>query len=44
MHDKRTVNEITASVEKNGHKFTSLVDAIVSSDAFLKRQAKRGDE
>ena len=35
-----TVKEICQSVEKNNYHFSSVVDAIVQSDAFLKRRAK----
>ncbi|HEV8290528.1 MAG TPA: DUF1592 domain-containing protein, partial [Tepidisphaeraceae bacterium] len=39
-YDRCTVKEICQSVEKNNYRFSSVVDAIVQSDAFLKRRAK----
>jgi hypothetical protein len=39
-YDRCTVKEICLSVEKNNYRFSSVVDAIVQSDAFLKRRGK----
>jgi hypothetical protein len=39
-YDRCTVKEICQSVEKNNYKFSSVVDGIVQSDAFLKRRAR----
>jgi len=42
--DRSTLSEIAAKSEAGGNKFSSLIQAIVDSDAFLKRRDKRGDE
>jgi hypothetical protein len=42
--DRCTVKEISAAVAKDGYRFSSLVNAIVESDAFQKRRAKRPGE
>lgn len=42
--DRSTLNEIVQKCEAGGNKFSSLILAIVDSDAFLKRRDKRGDE
>jgi len=39
-YDRCTVKEICQTIEKNNYHFSSVVDAIVQSDAFLKRRAK----
>ena len=39
-YDRCTVKEICKTVEKNNYRFSSVVDGIVQSDAFLKRRAK----
>ena len=39
-YDRCTVKEICLSIEKNNYRFSSVVDAIVQSDAFLKRRGK----
>jgi hypothetical protein len=39
-YDRCTLKEISESVERNEYKFSSLIDAIVMSDAFLKRRGK----
>ena len=36
--DKRTVNDIVSTTQKNGDKFSALIKAIVHSDAFQKRR------
>jgi hypothetical protein len=43
-YDRRTVKEISDAVAKENYRFSALVDGIVSSDAFLKRRAKRPGE
>jgi hypothetical protein len=40
-YDRPMVKEIAAAVAKDGYRFSTLVDQIVSSDAFQKRRAKR---
>jgi hypothetical protein len=42
--DRPVLNEIVGKSEKEGYKFSSVVFAIVESDAFLKRRDKRTDE
>ncbi|APZ96244.1 DUF1592 domain-containing protein [Fuerstiella marisgermanici] len=39
-YDRCVVNDVVASLEENDHRFSSLVTAIVQSDAFRKREAK----
>jgi hypothetical protein len=39
-YDRCTLKEISESVERNEYKFSALIDAIVTSDAFLKRRGK----
>jgi hypothetical protein len=43
-YDRCTVKEIAAVVAKDGYRFSTLVNEIVSSDAFQKRRAKRVGE
>jgi hypothetical protein len=43
-YDRPTLDEIVSKAETGGYKFSSVVTAIVESDAFLKRRDKRGDE
>ena len=43
-YDRCTVRDICQSVETDGYRFGTLVTSIVTSDAFQKRRAKRGDE
>ena len=44
-YDRRTTDAIAAAMKRNGHKFSVLIDEIVRSDAFQKRNGrkKRGD-
>jgi mono/diheme cytochrome c family protein len=44
LHDRCTVRDIAAAVEKDGYKFSTLLEQVVMSDAFQKRRAKRPDE
>lgn len=41
--DKCTVDDIWGATEKGEYRFAAMVDAIVGSDAFGKRRAKRAD-
>ena len=41
FYDKCALDDITSEVEKNGHRFSTLVLAVVKSDPFQKRRAKR---
>ena len=43
-YDRPTLNEIVLAAGANEFKFSSVVLAIVESDAFLKRREKKGDE
>ena len=43
-YDRPTLNEIVLTSGANEFKFSSVVLAIVESDAFLKRREKKGDE
>lgn len=38
--DRCTIKEIGEKLDKNGHKFSTLVSEIVKSDAFMKRKSK----
>jgi hypothetical protein len=38
--DRCTVNDIAKAVAQNDYKFSSLILAVVKSDAFCKRKAK----
>jgi hypothetical protein len=40
-YDRPAVKEIAAAVAKDGYHFSTLIDQVVSSDAFQKRRAKR---
>ena len=44
LHDRCTVKDIAAAVERDGYKFSTLLTQIVASDAFQKRRAKRAGE
>ena len=37
-YDKRAIDLIVEQLKANDHRFSSLIDAIVTSDPFLKRQ------
>ena len=39
-YDYPTIKEIATSAEQNGYRFSTLVNGIVHSDAFLKRRGK----
>jgi hypothetical protein len=41
FYDKCALDDIASEVEKNGHRFSTLVLAVVKSDPFQKRRAKR---
>ncbi len=43
-YDRPTLNDIVSKSAQSGYKFSSVVLAIVESDAFLKRREKKGDE
>ncbi len=44
-YDKRTVDSILSTMQKNDDKFSALIKAIVHSDAFLKRRGvEPGDQ
>ena len=43
-YDHCTVKDITATIEKNDYRFSSLILGIVKSEAFQKRRSKRADE
>jgi hypothetical protein len=44
VYDKCTIKDVGAAVAKDGYKFSTLISQIVTSDAFQKRRAKRGEE
>jgi hypothetical protein len=43
IYDQCTVNDLVAACENHDYKFSSLVMAVVSSDAFLKRRGRGVD-
>jgi hypothetical protein len=43
FYDKCALDDIARHVEQNGHRFSALVMAVVQSDPFQKRRAKRPD-
>jgi hypothetical protein len=43
-YDRCTIDDLWAATSKEDYRFVALVDAIVSSDAFGKRRAKRPDK
>jgi hypothetical protein len=43
-YDRCTVKDVAAALEKDGYKFSTLIDQVVTSDAFQKRRAKRPSE
>jgi hypothetical protein len=43
-YDRCTIDDLWAATEKEEYRFVALVDAIVGSDAFGKRRAKRPDK
>jgi hypothetical protein len=43
-YDRCTVKDICYAVAKNDYRFSSLINGIVTSDAFQKRRSKRLDE
>ena len=44
-YDRRTTDAITAAMKQKGYTFSTLIEEIVRSDAFQKRNGrqKRGD-
>ncbi len=40
-YDRRTTDAITAAMKQNGYKFSTLIEEIVRSDAFQKRNGRK---
>ena len=43
-YDRRTTDRITEAMKQNGYRFSVLIDEIVRSDAFQKRNGRQTQE